>query len=389
MNILVVSRCSAQFPKSDYGADNLSLEVVRSLAEMHHVRFVARGSVPDLPLNAIIEPVKSKIELKSRVRFYYFFKGFLLEILATLKAMRVIKKWNPEVVIAFSSVSALIIKLFLKRTKVYYSINDTPISSLEALKNSEIRKTEKFIRFFLNNYLEKYASKAADVVVATSPKILRQMRTMLGQNKRIELGLPKARQEFVNECSYQNQGVINRLSSKEYVLSVGNLDGRKRADILIEAFAHVKSPLELVLAGDGPKLADYKRLVSRLGLGDRVHFVGYVEITDLVKLFKNSCMVVLASSQEGFPTIIHESVLLEKPFIYITDDKTFFDGFIEDSNSALQLLNSFNPIDIAQKVDQTFQSSKSQVSSSSYLLVADKLRSLSLVTFLAREFQSA
>ncbi|WDH79451.1 glycosyltransferase family 4 protein [Microbacterium esteraromaticum] len=70
------------------------------------------------------------------------------------------------------------------------------------------------------------------------------------------------------------------------VLSLSRLASEKRIDKLIEAFALVlddQPDATLVVAGEGPLRADLEHLASQLGVGDRVHFPGFVDPEDAMQ----------------------------------------------------------------------------------------------------------
>jgi glycosyltransferase involved in cell wall biosynthesis len=71
---------------------------------------------------------------------------------------------------------------------------------------------------------------------------------------------------------------------------------------LIRAFAEARVAvprLRLMLAGDGPERPGVEALVAELGLGDRVHFIGWTD--DLGRFYATLDMFVLSSLNEGTP----------------------------------------------------------------------------------------
>ena len=52
------------------------------------------------------------------------------------------------------------------------------------------------------------------------------------------------------------------------------LESLKRQDLLIEAAARVHSELGIVIAGDGGQARRYRALAAKLGVENRVRFVG-------------------------------------------------------------------------------------------------------------------
>lgn len=80
------------------------------------------------------------------------------------------------------------------------------------------------------------------------------------------------------------------LQGKKIVLSISRLGAMKRLDVAIEAFARVaadRDDLVLVLGGLGPSGPALQQLAGRLGVSEKVHFIGFVperEICDYMAM---------------------------------------------------------------------------------------------------------
>ncbi len=74
------------------------------------------------------------------------------------------------------------------------------------------------------------------------------------------------------------------LQDKKVIVSVGRLVHRKGQDILIEALPEIARAIpsvHLLFVGEGPYKADLDKRISKLGLEDRVTFIGRVQYADL------------------------------------------------------------------------------------------------------------
>jgi glycosyltransferase involved in cell wall biosynthesis len=98
------------------------------------------------------------------------------------------------------------------------------------------------------------------------------------------------------------------------LLSVGHLIERKGHHIAIEAAARVRSA-RLVIAGDGPDRASLEALVERLGIAERVRFLGRVAQADLAELYSAADILVLASSREGWANVLLEAMACGTPVV--------------------------------------------------------------------------
>ena len=97
-------------------------------------------------------------------------------------------------------------------------------------------------------------------------------------------------------------------------LFVGEMRELKGIDILFTALASNKSEAlsTLTLVGDGPDLAQFRALATKLQLSTRVRFVGRKTITEALTMGR---ILVLPSRNESFPYVVLEAVAASVPVI--------------------------------------------------------------------------
>ncbi len=91
------------------------------------------------------------------------------------------------------------------------------------------------------------------------------------------------------------------------ILVLGRLESYKRVDAVIDAFAHVPPPAQLVIVGDGP---DRLRLEQRAAASPRagsILLLGYVSRTDADRWLKTADLVVSMSEHEAFGLVALEA----------------------------------------------------------------------------------
>jgi glycosyltransferase involved in cell wall biosynthesis len=96
------------------------------------------------------------------------------------------------------------------------------------------------------------------------------------------------------------------------LLSVGHLIERKGHHLVIEALARLPSA-RLLIAGDGPERAALERLAMRLGVAERVRFLGRVAHDALAEIYSAADLLVLASSREGWANVLLEAMACGTP----------------------------------------------------------------------------
>jgi glycosyltransferase involved in cell wall biosynthesis len=102
------------------------------------------------------------------------------------------------------------------------------------------------------------------------------------------------------------------------VLFIGRLElGGKGLDLLLHAWSVACPGLDgrLMIAGTGLDEAKIRQLANRLGISDRVSFLGWVGGEDKVRLLNRSRLVVVPSRQETFGLVAIEALAAATPVI--------------------------------------------------------------------------
>lgn len=96
-------------------------------------------------------------------------------------------------------------------------------------------------------------------------------------------------------------------------VAVGRLTRQKGFDILIDAFARLTRPADLVIVGEGPDRPALEQKIAACGLGDRVRLHGYA--AEPMEVVANADIFVLSSRWEGFGHVIVEAMAAGLPVI--------------------------------------------------------------------------
>lgn len=117
----------------------------------------------------------------------------------------------------------------------------------------------------------------------------------------------------------QIQTVKAKYNLTEYILFVGTIQPRKNLVRLIEAFAQIKDQhpqLQLALAGGKGWLGeDIYAAPERLGISDKVQFLGYIDDLDKPALYAGAQLSTLVSLFEGFGLPALESMAVGTPVL--------------------------------------------------------------------------
>lgn len=108
---------------------------------------------------------------------------------------------------------------------------------------------------------------------------------------------------------------VRRAAGGRFVLAVGRLVSYKGFDVLLHALTATDA--RLVIVGEGPLEAELKQLCVRLGLADRVMFVGGVSDLELPSFYAACEFLVMPSTTaaETFGIVQLEAMACAKPVI--------------------------------------------------------------------------
>jgi len=96
---------------------------------------------------------------------------------------------------------------------------------------------------------------------------------------------------------------------------LGYLRGIKRVNLLIEALAHCPADVTLEVAGLGPDRPALEAQAAKLGLQDRVRFLGLLTRDRVPGFLAGAGIMALVSEREGWPTVIFESLACGTPVL--------------------------------------------------------------------------
>lgn len=102
---------------------------------------------------------------------------------------------------------------------------------------------------------------------------------------------------------------------EKIIMTAGRLVADKDQKTLIQAFAEASEtiPARLVILGEGELETELKTLAEKLGIADRVHFLGFQQNPYIY--FSKADLFVLTSKREGFGHVLAEALAVGVPVI--------------------------------------------------------------------------
>jgi glycosyltransferase involved in cell wall biosynthesis len=174
----------------------------------------------------------------------------------------------------------------------------------------------------LGNQLTKSIIRNSESYTSDSVNAEQKLHSFLkndeiDESKSLVIPMPLEFRENL-DISFQVQESINNMKkSNKNLLFIGRFAEKKGIEDLLLIFLKLKrldSGVNLYLAGNGPKVNEYKKFVSKNNLTDSVYFLGYVNSTEKLELYNNSDLVIIPSiktkigDQEGLPVVVLESL---------------------------------------------------------------------------------
>jgi glycosyltransferase involved in cell wall biosynthesis len=134
------------------------------------------------------------------------------------------------------------------------------------------------------------------------------------------------------------------------LLSVGHLIERKGHDLVIGALPRLQRYI-LLIAGEGPERPRLERLAAELKVSDRVRFLGAVPHSELHGIYAAADALVLASSREGWPNVLLESMACGTP---VVASNVWGNPEVVSCPEAGVLMGERNPEGVAEAVNRLF-----------------------------------
>jgi glycosyltransferase involved in cell wall biosynthesis len=151
-------------------------------------------------------------------------------------------------------------------------------------------------------------------------------------------GWPRERVEFLPNFVPDIRSAVDHPSDNGTALRIGpplavalgRLHPNKGFDLLLEALAATRE-MHLWIAGDGPLRLQLERLAARLGISDRVRFLGWRE--DALSLLGSADLLVCPSLHEPLGNVVIEAWSAGLPVVATASDGPA--GLIEDGVNGL------------------------------------------------------
>ena len=123
--------------------------------------------------------------------------------------------------------------------------------------------------------------------------------------------------KFVNPISHEVK--VKPEDQRHGFIFAGRLEKPKGIDLIIQAYSLLPESIKidhcLEIAGSGSETENLKKLAAKLGIENKVNFLGNLDNRELIRVISEKKVLLMASKFEGFPMVIAEAFSVGVPVI--------------------------------------------------------------------------
>ena len=242
-----------------------------------------------------------------------------IEVLETTNSFLYSKGWFPKLDDLVSSKGIDIIHIhgtwtYLNLIAAKFAVkkNIPFILSPHGMYEPWIWNKGKFKKFFYFTFISKKWFEKADYIHTITGIESNSVKSYF-KNKNI-IEIPNLISFNKNEVFENN---LNELTNDKYILYLGRINEKKGIDILIKSLKKIDNKMiKLLITGGFNKYQkQLQQIVEKLGLKERITFVGIVKGDTKTKLISNAWVMIAPSHSEAIGMVNLEAALYKTPSI--------------------------------------------------------------------------
>ena len=221
-----------------------------------------------------------------------------------VKAIREVRKINPEVVITFTYTANILGRLIKNISGIKHLITSIRNERFDGIGREYLLRYTRF----LDSYATTNSSKVYNDII--NKRFINPSNSKVIRNAiEISTNTPKNNINKINKLKY----TLN-IDSNEFIwVAVGNHRQQKAYPVLIDALTKINYPFKLLLVGKTYGNSEIENLVNKLGLNNSVQVLGKRE--DVPDLLALSNAFVMSSNWEGMPNAMIEAMAMGLPVV--------------------------------------------------------------------------
>jgi glycosyltransferase involved in cell wall biosynthesis len=298
--------------------------------------------------------VKENPTAEELVRFPMYLAKVLYPIIATIRALELHKTNRYDAIwsmMSYMGFPALFFSWFHPRVKRILTLQDG---------DSEHHLVGRR-RIKLVSFLYKKIFKKADTVQVISTYLGGFAKKMGYPGEPIVIpngvDIQKFRQAFTPHEIDLVKKKVNKKEGDMLLITTSRLVEKNNIGAVISAMVHLPPHISFLVLGVGPLEMSLRKKAEELGLGKRVHFLGFIDNAEIPKYLRISDIFIRPSISEGMGISFIEAMAAEIPVI--TTPVGGIVDFVKDGETGI-FCETNNPRNIAQKIEKLIKDKESR-----------------------------
>jgi glycosyltransferase involved in cell wall biosynthesis len=198
------------------------------------------------------------------------------------------------------------------------AVRQAPAALVSTLNSWYLSEHGRSVRGVLYHQLERLSTGRTDIFIAVSGEIEGKLLDAGVARERVRM-IPNAVDFDPREVDADGEALRGEFAipgGSHVCCSVGRMVEVKGHRTLLEGIAREGlDGVHTVFVGDGPLRHKLEKRAEELGLAGRVHFTGYRDRNQVLKIVGSSDLFVLPSCSEGTPMALLEAAALGRPIV--------------------------------------------------------------------------
>ncbi len=285
------------------GAQSITVSLANYLASMQNIH-VKLAILNNKNQECFVNDLVQVVDLKINVIFSNgkLWKSKKLSIDEIVRVNDVLNYQSYDLIVLGFHNGYYLYDYLWEKDKIYFWMHGAVLEKRPA--NFFIKKIQQNLRFLKHKNKFKKIFNNKNIIAVSSDLKMKYERILPTANFNI----------IPNGINLQKFSTSDRTEEKKWdILFVGRLVKIKQVDHAIKAYALSNLTGKLGILGEGPEQSALEGLVNRLGIRDRVDFLGWSNHPN--EIIKQANAVCLCSSSEGSPISLLEALANNIPII--------------------------------------------------------------------------
>lgn len=208
------------------------------------------------------------------------------------------EEYDVEIAPTYAAFSSVLNSVNKKSKKIGWLHSDITLPKLQPVVPQILKQIPQFDYFIFGSY------QTRDILIETYPDL------KIPENQVIRNAIP------IDELKRKAADFKPDFPEKPVFVSVARLHSRKGFHKLMDAHAKLMKDgfdHHVIVIGDGEEKGNLKKQAEELGVTESFEFLG--SLLNPYPYVKNADFFILPSESEGWPLIIADSLILQKPII--------------------------------------------------------------------------